>query len=575
MDIAVKKGALARLGDRFGLTARVVASGIVATTLGVVALTGWAVKSYEKRAFAEAQESLEANLRLLKHEVGRVGQGFAVDGDKLTVAGQPLNGRNDIVDAVKTVTGGVATLFLGDLRVATNVTRPDGSRGVGTRLAPGVAFEASITRGQTYRGRNVILGRDHLTIYEPIRDASGRQVGLWFVGVPVDQIAAAVRAELLRLATVGAVALILAGLLVGLATRTSLAPLRQLAVATRKVSEGDFAAVVPGKERNDQVGDLARAVATLQAEAAAAAEARAEAERARIRASEERHEMRLRMAEGFEAQVMTVVRQTADAVRTLEGTAARIAENARRNVALSGSVADAAGEAAGSVNGAAAAAEELSASISEISRQVAQAASVASAAVSEATRTNASVDELAGAASRIGDVVRLIGDIAGQTNLRHDRGRARGRGGQGLRGRRLRGEEPRRADGQGDGGDRCSDHLHAGRDRRCGQRDQADRGADRGDLVARLLDRRGGGGAGGGDIGDRALGAAGGERHLARLEPDQRGERQRLGRCRGKRAGARGRDGAAAAERRPRRRGGRVPRPASRSVRTARLSPGG
>ncbi len=417
MDIAVKKGALARLGDRFGLTARVVASGIVATTLGVVALTGWAVKSYEKRAFAEAQESLEANLRLLKHEVGRVGQGFAVDGDKLTVAGQPLNGRNDIVDAVKTVTGGVATLFLGDLRVATNVTRPDGSRGVGTRLAPGVAFEASITRGQTYRGRNVILGRDHLTIYEPIRDASGRQVGLWFVGVPVDQIAAAVRAELLRLATVGAVALILAGLLVGLATRTSLAPLRQLAVATRKVSEGDFAAVVPGKERNDQVGDLARAVATLQAEAAAAAEARAEAERARIRASEERHEMRLRMAEGFEAQVMTVVRQTADAVRTLEGTAARIAENARRNVALSGSVADAAGEAAGSVNGAAAAAEELSASISEISRQVAQAASVASAAVSEATRTNASVDELAGAASRIGDVVRLIGDIAGQTNL--------------------------------------------------------------------------------------------------------------------------------------------------------------
>jgi methyl-accepting chemotaxis protein len=417
VDIAVKKGALARLGDRFGLTARVVASGIVATTLGVVALTGWAVKSYEKRAFAEAQESLEANLRLLKHEVGRVGQGFAVDGDKLTVAGQPLNGRNDIVDAVKTVTGGVATLFLGDLRVATNVTRPDGSRGVGTRLAPGVAFEASITRGQTYRGRNVILGRDHLTIYEPIRDASGRQVGLWFVGVPVDQIAAAVRAELLRLATVGAVALILAGLLVGLATRTSLAPLRQLAVATRKVSEGDFAAVVPGKERNDQVGDLARAVATLQAEAAAAAEARAEAERARIRASEERHEMRLRMAEGFEAQVMTVVRQTADAVRTLEGTAARIAENARRNVALSGSVADAAGEAAGSVNGAAAAAEELSASISEISRQVAQAASVASAAVSEATRTNASVDELAGAASRIGDVVRLIGDIAGQTNL--------------------------------------------------------------------------------------------------------------------------------------------------------------
>jgi methyl-accepting chemotaxis protein len=411
------KGALARIGDRFGLTARVVASGLIATTLTVAALTGWAIHSFETRAFQQAQESLEANLRLLKHEVGRLGQGFAADGNTLTVAGQPLNGRNDIVDAVKTVTGGVATLFLGDTRVATNVTRPDGSRGVGTRLAPGPAFEASITRGQTYHGRNVILGRDHLTIYEPIRDASGRQVGLWFVGVPVDQIAAAVRAELAKLIGVGAIALLLAGLLVGLATRGSLAPLRQLAVATRKVSEGDFAAAVPGHERSDQVGDLARAVATLQAEAAAAAEARAEAERERQQAGRERQQTRLRMAEGFEAQVMTVARQMTDAVGTLEATAARIAENARRNMTLSGQVADAAGEAAGSVNGAAAAAEELSASIGEISRQVAQAASVAAAAVSEATRTNASVDELAGAASRIGDVVRLIGDIAGQTNL--------------------------------------------------------------------------------------------------------------------------------------------------------------
>ncbi len=411
------KAALGRAGDRFGLTARVVASGLVATALTIAVIAGWAVKSFEDRAFAQAQADLEANLRLLKHEVGRLGQDFAAEGEKLMVGGEALNGRNDVVDAVKVVSGGVATLFLGDLRVATNVTRPDGSRGVGTRLAPGPAFDASITRGETYRGRNVILGRDHLTIYEPIRDASGRQIGLWFVGVAVDEIAAAVNAKLTEIALAGVIALLLAALIVGFATRSSLAPLRQLAAATRKVSEGDFAAAVPGRDRKDEVGNLARAVAALQAEAAAAAEARAEAERERQRASEERRATRLHMAEGFEAQVMTVVRQVTDSVGTLEGTAARIAEKARRNMALSGQVADAAGEAAGSVNGAAAAAEELSASIGEISRQVAQAASVASAAVAEATRTNASVDQLAGAASRIGDVVRLIGDIAGQTNL--------------------------------------------------------------------------------------------------------------------------------------------------------------
>jgi methyl-accepting chemotaxis protein len=409
--------ALARAGDRLGLTARIVATGVVATALTIGAMAIWSVRSFEQTAYAQAQDSLEANLRLLKNEAGKLGQGFAVDGDKLTIGGQPLNGRNDVVDAVRTVTGGVATFFLGDVRVATNVTRPDGTRGVGTKLAPGPAYDASITRGQTYRGRNVILGRDHLTIYEPIRDAQGRQIGLWFVGVPVDGIAARVNEKLVEAMIVGGIALVLAALLVGFAVRGSLGPLRHLSSATRRVSEGDFSAAVPGQARQDQVGELARAVATLQIQAATAAEARAEAEAARVRAAEERRDARLKTAEGFEGQVMGVVRQMADAVGMLEGTAARIADTARQNVSLSTEVADAAGDAAGSVNGAAAAAEELSASIAEIARQVAQAAHVASAAVAEATRTNASVDELSGAASRIGDVVRLIGDIAGQTNL--------------------------------------------------------------------------------------------------------------------------------------------------------------
>jgi len=378
---------IASFGARVGLTTRVVATGLVATALTVAAMAAWSVRSFEQHAYAQAQANLEANLRALKREVGRLGQGFSLDGERLLAGSEPLNGRNDIVDAVKQVTGGVATIFQGDLRIATNVTRPDGSRGTGTRLAPGPAYEAAITRGQTYRGRNEILGRDHLTIYEPIRDSAGRQVGLLFVGVPVDQIAAAVDSKLAEAAMVGAAALIVEALLVGFAVRSSLAPLRQLAAATCKVAEGDFAAAVPGLRRRDQVGDLARAVATLQAEAAAAAEARAEAEAERARAAAERREARLRTADGFETQVMGVVRRMAEAVGTLEQTASRIAETARQNVALSTEVAAAAGEAAASVNGAAAAAEELSASIGEISRQVSQAAAVAASAAAEGSAT--------------------------------------------------------------------------------------------------------------------------------------------------------------------------------------------
>jgi methyl-accepting chemotaxis protein len=74
-------------------------------------------------------------------------------------------------------------------------------------------------------------------------------------------------------------------------------------------------------------------------------------------------------------------------------------------------------EASANVETAAAAAEELSASIKEISRQLAQANDVVRSATADATATNDDIAGLARVAQRIGDVVKLIQDIAEQTNL--------------------------------------------------------------------------------------------------------------------------------------------------------------
>jgi methyl-accepting chemotaxis protein len=65
----------------------------------------------------------------------------------------------------------------------------------------------------------------------------------------------------------------------------------------------------------------------------------------------------------------------------------------------------------------AAGAEELVASVGEISRQIAEASKVSARAVDDAARTNRIVMQLADAAKRIGEVVKLIADIASQTNL--------------------------------------------------------------------------------------------------------------------------------------------------------------
>jgi hypothetical protein len=65
----------------------------------------------------------------------------------------------------------------------------------------------------------------------------------------------------------------------------------------------------------------------------------------------------------------------------------------------------------------AAATEEMTASIAEISRQVKESNRIAREAVNQAEVTDARINELSKAALRIGDVVNLITTIAEQTNL--------------------------------------------------------------------------------------------------------------------------------------------------------------
>ncbi|UWU76497.1 methyl-accepting chemotaxis protein [Bradyrhizobium huanghuaihaiense] len=79
-------------------------------------------------------------------------------------------------------------------------------------------------------------------------------------------------------------------------------------------------------------------------------------------------------------------------------------------------VAGASEQAPANVQAVAAATEELSSSTTEISRQVNESAQVAGRAVEEATRTDAAVQVLSDAAEKSGAVVKLICDIASQTN---------------------------------------------------------------------------------------------------------------------------------------------------------------
>ncbi|MBE9605941.1 HAMP domain-containing protein [Acetobacteraceae bacterium H6797] len=125
----------------------------------------------------------------------------------------------------------------------------------------------------------------------------------------------------------------------------------------------------------------------------------------------------VRLADTFEKDVGGVVESLAARASEMQAETRRLAVAAEQTGQEVGAVAEAAGHANREVQAVAAAAEEMASSIAEISRRVAEAADVAARAVSEAQATDGTVRSLSEGASRIGEVVRLIGDIAGQTNL--------------------------------------------------------------------------------------------------------------------------------------------------------------
>ncbi|MEI6559973.1 MAG: cache domain-containing protein [Rhodospirillaceae bacterium] len=111
------------------------------------------------------------------------GAEFSLFDGKLRAGNTTLNENYALVDTIKKLTGGTATIFQGDTRVATNVLKPDGSRAVGTRLAQGPAYDAVLGRGASYRGMVQILGEDYYAAYDPIKDRAGATIGVLYVGI--------------------------------------------------------------------------------------------------------------------------------------------------------------------------------------------------------------------------------------------------------------------------------------------------------------------------------------------------------------------------------------------------------
>jgi methyl-accepting chemotaxis protein len=221
--------------------------------------------------------------------------------------------------------------------------------------------------------------------------------------------------ELMIVATVGILFGVLAGYLIG--QFGIVRPINLLKTVMEAFARNDLQADVPGAERRDELGDMARTVEIFKKNGLDKIRMEAEQKETEQRAVVQRKQDMIKLADQFEGAVGEIIETVSSASTELEASASTLTATAVRAQEVTTTVAAASEEASTNVQAVASATEEMASSVNEISRQVQESARIAGEAVDQARKTNDRVGELSKAAGRIGDVVELINTIAGQTNL--------------------------------------------------------------------------------------------------------------------------------------------------------------
>ena len=161
----------------------------------------------------------------------------------------------------------------------------------------------------------------------------------------------------------------------------------------------------------------ADAVAAAEAATAKVEAMSSERERLERQAQEERRKLLLDLASRFEAQVSGIVVNVNDKAREMSSVSGNLSQLASTALSRSDDTVQSVEKATSNVQTVASATEEMSASMAEVSQQVARAHDVARDALAKARGTDRTMVRLKEAAEKIGSVMSVITDIAEQTNL--------------------------------------------------------------------------------------------------------------------------------------------------------------
>ncbi|TNC12804.1 HAMP domain-containing protein [Methylobacterium terricola] len=428
-DAAALKVARDHLDKSLALIERGSAIGLSADELAVSDRIGKALRAYGAE-YANLARIKDEELALQGRDIDQAGDQIAAalsqrrtrafESGDLDQA-RMLNGAADAFQAARDqlvpfkATGDAKTLAAAGQSAAAAQGKLQGNADLAAKLT---AWRAALERAAVLAGE----WSKHLKLSRVARDDSMKASESLLAGATREGLAA--EEDFARSVARGttsfllkAVGIVILGILISLRLAGSITgPLQRLSGAMAALGSGARSIAVPGTERADEIGAMARTVALFR-DGLIESEQRGAEQRRDTDAKVDRARHLEALTRGFEGKVSALIATLTAAAGEMEAAAHSMSQSAAQATSLSAGVAEAASQTSANVGSVSSATDELSASIDEIVRQVAHSSVIAGRADAEAARTEATIRALAAGAQQIGDVIQIITSIAGRTNL--------------------------------------------------------------------------------------------------------------------------------------------------------------
>ncbi len=340
------------------------------------------------------------------------------------------------VDTIREFTDLDVTVFKGDVREMTTIVK-SGKRAVGTKMSNPAVTRTVIKEGKSFVARNKILGIDYQTAYWPIKSLSGNNIGMWFIGMPVQTLVESqndVRnSSLIIIAIILPIILLISWLI----AKSMATPIVITTDYATSVAEGHLEKTLEVKS-SDEVGILAKALNAMvenlklkineaNEQSRVAAEETVRAQKATQEAEEARKQAERAQKEGM----LHAARELEDVVDVISAASEELSAQIEQSSTGSDVQSQRTSETATAM-------EEMNVTVLEVARNSGEVSQTASEAKETATKGSAVVSDMVDglnrvinlsnvlekdmeslgvSAEQIGQIIDVISDIADQTNL--------------------------------------------------------------------------------------------------------------------------------------------------------------